>query len=124
MDAFRNKGTNEIRTFTAAFNKFTAQGATISQTGGSYSVSVALHEDSEVDDPNPSAMLNGSPSFNSTDVVTLDLVKVPANTGLMQSITGGVVGALYVVTFQVTLSTGEKPYEQATLFITEYVPDP
>lgn len=119
MDAFNDKGQSEVRTYTASYSKFVADSLSIS----SFSVAIAVHEDSEVADPDPGSMLNGSAQLNATDYTTPDGIRIPANCGVLQSIQGGIVGALYVVTFEAVMSDGQNPYEQATLYIAEYVPD-
>lgn len=119
MNSFQDKGTGETRTYTANFQTYINAGLTIS----SFAVAIALHEDSDVADTNPSAMLNGAAQKNAAEYRTADGQTIATGAAVMQSIKDGILGALYVVTFTATLSDSQVIEEQATLYISEYVPD-
>jgi hypothetical protein len=119
MQAFSAKGTGETLTLTVAFSANVSSDAVIV----SAAVTAEVYDASPVLDDNPSAILDGDPQING-DPFTVRWRPVLPYQAIMQSVTGGIVGAVYVLTFKATLSTGEVLIEQGTLAITKYVPTP
>ena len=68
-------------------------------------VSVAVHPLSEVIDPNPSALIFGTPVFDDYRIAVV--------------LIGGVPGCRYVITFTPTLSDGQIDPEQVSVMVTD-----
>lgn len=92
-------------------------GATIT----SCEVAIAVYDKSGVDDPNPSAMLDGA-AFLNVEEVTIEQVAHPIGTVVMANIVGGVIGCIYVVSFTADLSDGEILSEDVLLPVKKYEP--
>lgn len=117
MRAFSDKGIGETLTYTCVFADMLPANVTI--VSGTVTASVA--DFSVVTDDNPSAIINGAAIVNVTSFVLKNRTVLP-NQAILQSITGGVIGCTYVLTFAATLTDDEVINEDVTLTISQYVP--
>lgn len=120
MKVFSAKKPDATRIYTLGLAADDAPGATFS---GTPTVTVAVYDKSDVDDPDAGDMVSGSPAKNS-EAVVIEAETVAINRAISQLIGDGLDGAVYVVTFKCDLSDGQTFCEDVLLPVTKYAPTP
>lgn len=119
MEKFDDKAVGEVVNRVVVFAKRLPPGITLSGA----IVTASVWEKSTTPDPNP-ALFNQPPLVNTNAFVTDKGVTVLPGQAIIQQISGGVVGATYVLSFQATTSASppEKLFEDVRQTVSEYVP--
>ena len=117
MREFEAKKPASTYIYAAGFSALIPDGVTITAKN----VTVAVYDKSTVADASPSSMLTGAAALNA-EASAIDFVNNPVGTAVLQKITGGVEGAIYVVSFSATLSDGQILSEDVLLPVTKYEP--
>jgi hypothetical protein len=117
MREFEAKKPASTYIYAAGFSALIPEGVTITTK----TVAVTVYDKSAVADASPSSMLTGSSALN-LDAVVIDFVNNPVGTAVLQKITGGVLGATYVISFSTLLSDGQTLSEDVLLPVAKYEP--